>query len=269
MLTRVPAAPGRGPAVLHGGLPFRLAGGSFAVLPVTARCALAFAVQIDQPGGPAFRPFQRLSWTGRDPRQGTWTALGTDGMPAADVAGEYAAVAALRESDPDRIALAVRFECSDSDATLCPGEVAWSADDGRTVLVHLPQLDVAPLPADAPWPGPELGFASEAVRVAEDGSTWASESTAGRRSSLGSVAPVAEAAGLRRRRVHWRRLCAWDAEDWTASPPETLALTQRGRLDVDVQHGLLALSAYEPPLAWPPGPEGAVPPSVTTIGSVG
>ena len=52
----------------------------------------------------------------------------------------------------------------------------------------------------APWPTEAtFGFASEAVRVGEDGSTWASESTAGRRVSLGEVAPIAEAAGLRRR----------------------------------------------------------------------
>ncbi len=265
MLARVPAAPGRGPAVLHGALPLRLAGGAFAQLPATARCALAFAVQVEQPGGPAFRPFQRLSWTGRDPRTGTWTALGADGLPAADVAAEYAAVAGLREADPDRVALAARFECADSGATLCPGEVAWSADDGRTVLVHLPQLDVAPLPAGAEWPAePVFGFASAAVRVAEDGSTWDSDSTAGRRVALGAVAPIAEAAGLRRRRVRWRRLCAWEAEDWSATPPETLALTGRGRLDVDVAHGLFAFAAEEPPQAWPPDADGAAPPTVTT-----
>ena len=51
------------------------------------------------------------------------------------------------------VALAVRFECSDSDATLCPGEVAWSADDGRTVLVHLPQLSRTRLD---PWLSPPM-----------------------------------------------------------------------------------------------------------------
>ena len=268
MLARVPAAPGRGPAVMHGALPLRVdAAGAFTQLPATAHCALAFAVQVERPGGASFRPFQRLSWTGRDARQGTWTALGADGVPvgADDVAAEYAEIAALRDENPERVALAVRFECSDSVATLCPGEVAWTADDGRTVLVHLPQLPVAPLAADAAWPAePTFGFASEAVRVAEDGSTWASASSAGRRVSLGTVAPIAEAAGLRRRQVRWRRLCAWDAEDWSASPPETLALTGRGRLDVDVRGGLFAVSADEPPQSWPPGPDGTAPPSVTT-----
>jgi len=269
MLNRVPAAPGRGPAVMHGALPLRRTGAGLVKIPVTSECALAFAVQVEDPGGPAFRPFQRLSWTGRDPRLGTWTALDSDGQPVlpAAFAEEYADVAAQREADPDSVALAVRFECSDSGATLCPGEVAWSADDGRTVLIHLPQLDAEPLPAGAPWPTEAtFGFASEAVRVGEDGSTWASESTAGRRVALGDVAPIAEAAGLRRRRVRWRRLCAWDNEDWDASPPETLAPTQRGRLDVDVLHGLFAFSADEPPQRWPAGAGlgAALPPNVTT-----
>ena len=267
MLNRVPAAPGRGPAVMHGALPLRRTGGGLAEVQLTADCALAFAVQVEDPGGPAFRPFQRLTWTGRDPRAGTWTALDRTGRPvgAADIAAEYFDVAARRDADPDRVALAVRFECSEAGATLCPGEIAWSADDGRTILVHLPQLDAEPLAAGAAWPAEAVfGFASEAFRVGEDGSTWASESTAGRRVALGDVAPIAEAAGLRRRRVRGRRLCAWDNEDWTASPPQTLAPTQRGRLDVDVQHGLFAFSADEPPQPSPAGPGAAVAPSVTT-----
>ncbi|MDX6512052.1 MAG: hypothetical protein QOE36_1556, partial [Gaiellaceae bacterium] len=268
MLNRVPAAPGRGPVVMHGALPLRRTGTGLGEIPTTAECALAFAAQLEVPGGAAFRPFQRLSWTGRDPRSGTWTALDREGQPvgADEVAAEYAAVAAQREADPERVALAVRFECSEAGATLCPGEIAWSADDGRTVLIHLPQLDAEPLAAGAPWPAEStFAFASEAVRVGDDGSTWASESTAGRRVALGAVAPIAEAAGLRRRRVHWRRLCAWTREDWTASPPQTLALTRSGRLDVDVLHGLFAFAAEEPPQSWPAGPAGgaAVPPNVT------
>jgi hypothetical protein len=267
MLNRVPAAPGRGPAVMHGALPLRMMAGGLADVPLTSSCALAFAVQTEVPGGPTFRPFQRLAWTGRDPRSGTWTALDRNGqaVDADAVAAEYAKVAAQRDADPDRIALAVRFECSESGATLCPGEAAWSADDGRTVVIHLPQLDTEPLEAGAAWPTETTyGFASEAVRVGEDGSTWASESTAGRRVSLGEIAPIAQAAGLRRRLVSGRRLCGWDGEDWDASPPETLALTRRGRLDVDVLHGLFAFSADEPPQVWSDGPGGAVPPNVST-----
>ncbi|HEY5880202.1 MAG TPA: phage tail protein [Nakamurella sp.] len=266
MLNRVPAAPGNGPTVLHGSRPLLQTGAGFAQLPPAADCALAFAAQLENPGGPVFRPFQRLSWTGRDPRSGTWTAVDRNGLPvgADRLADEYAAVAAQREADPDRVALAVRFECSAAGATLCPGEIAWCADDGRTVLIHLPQLDAAAVPAGTSWPAaPGFAFASAGVRVAEDGSTWASTSTAGARVALGEVAPIAEAAALRRRRVHGRRLCAWDQEDWD-SPPQTLPLTERGSLDIDVIHGLFAFSADEPPQVRPTGPGGgAVPPSVT------
>jgi len=268
MLNRVPAAPGRGPAVLHGAVPLKNTSGGIVDISSGTRCALSFAVQLEHPGGPVFLPFQRLAWTGSDPRQATWSALDVHGqvVAPADIAAAYAAVAQLRDDDPDRIALAVRFECADSGATLCPGEVAWTADDGRTVLVHLPQLDADPLDADPPWPTEAtFGFASAPVRVAEDGSTWASDSTASRRASLGDIAPIAEAAGLRRRRVHGRRLCAWDNEDWNASPPETLALTPAGRLDVDVMHGLFALSADEPPQAWPAPEAGGGPPAPPSV----
>lgn len=268
MLNRVPAAPGRGPAVLHGAHALRRVADGFDALPAATACALAFAVQIEAPGGARYRPFQRLSWTGEDPAGGSWTALDAAGaaVGAAGVAQEYAAVARLRADDPDGVALAVRFECADPAATLLPGEVAWSADDGTTLLVHLPQLAAAALAPPHPWPlQAPLAVASAPVRVAEDGSTWAADSTAGRRASLGAVAPIAGAAGLRRRRVRWRLLCAWDREDRSASPPAILEETAPGRLDIDVTHGLFAMAAGEPPQAWPPGPgAGPPPPSVTT-----
>ena len=268
LLNRVPAAPGRGPAIMHGATVLRRVGAGFDTIPALARCALTFAVQIEQPGGARFRPFQRLGWDGPDPAGAEWTPLDANGVPVGATAGatEYAAVARLRDENAARVALAVRFESSNGSASLCPGEVAWTTDDGRTVLIHLPQLDVAPIPADDPWPaGGPGGFASVPVRIADDGSTWASDSTAGRRQSLGAIAPIASAVALRRRRVRGRRLCAWDNEDWTASPPETLALTAAGRLDVDVEHGLVAMSAEEPPQEWPSGPAGlGQPPNVTT-----
>jgi hypothetical protein len=265
MLTRVPAAPGRGSAVMHGALPLQRTAGGIEGLQAGSACALSFAVQVEGPSA-RFRPFQRLTWTGSDPRQGTWIALNQAGRAiAADAAARrYAQIADLRETDADRIALAVRFECSQTGATLCAGEIAWSSDDGSTVLIYLPQLDAEPA-AGRGWPTePPFEHVSDPVRVAEDGSTWASDSTANRRVSLGAVAPIAEAAGLRRRRVRWRRLCAWDREDWSASPPETLAPTRPGRLDVDVEHGLFAFAAEEPPQAWPAGPTGERPPSVST-----
>ncbi|SHN13508.1 hypothetical protein [Cryptosporangium aurantiacum] len=262
LLSRVPSASGRGPAVLHGAAPIRRVGDDFADVAGSARCALAFAMQIDAPGTPDFRPFQRLAWSGGDPRSGTWTALDRAGRPVA-AADEFPLVAAERDANPGRVALAVRFESSDPAATLCPGEVAWTGDDGQTVLIHLPQLDAAPRPPDDGW-ATEAVFAaaSDAVRVGVDGSTWASRSTADRRASLGDVAPIAGAAALRRRRVHGRRLCAWDREDPSATPPRLLALTPPGHLDVDVEHGLFAFCADEPPQTWPDGVP-PVPPSVT------
>ncbi len=268
LLNRVPAAPGRGPAVMHGATVLRRVGVGFDDVPAATECALTFAAQIEHPGGAQFRPFQRLSWNGPDASGATWTALDDDGAPvgAAEGASQYAMVARLRDENQARVALAVRFESSAGSATLCPGEVAWTTDDGRTVLIYLPQLDVAPIPGGDPWPtGGSLGAASVPMRVADDGSTWASDSTAGRRQSHGAVAPIASAVTLRRRRVRGRRLCAWENENWTASPPEFLALTPAGCLDVDVEHGLFAMSADEPPQAWPIGPAGiGQPPNVTT-----
>lgn len=267
MVTRVPAAPGRGPAVLHGLTPLHRSGSGYQLLAETARCALSFAVQLEQPGGAGFRPFQQLTWTGRDPRTATWSALDASGAPvdAGSVAAQYAEVARLGEANPGQVSLVVRFECSDVAASSCPGEVAWTADDGMVVLIHLPQLDVAELPPFPDWPG-TLGIASEPLRVGVDGSTWASESTQGRRMSLSAIAPIAQASAVRRRQVRWRRLCAWDAEDPTASPPALLAFTPAGRLNVDVAHGLFAFSADEPPQSWPSGPPGGplpIPPAVT------
>ena len=161
----------------------------------------------------------------------------------------------------------MRFECSLESATLCPGR--GRLEPPRTAarsLIHLPQLDAEPLGRDRRWPT-EAPYtsASEAIRVAEDGSTWASESTAERRLSLGNVAPIAEAAGLRRRRVHGRRLCAWDNEDWTASPPETLAATKPGRLDVDACTACSRSAADEPPQHWPAQTGAGAPPPPPSV----
>jgi hypothetical protein len=266
MLDRLPSAPGCGPAVMHGARPVRrTAAGGFASVAAATRCALSFAMRTEVPGGASYRPFQRLSWTGSDPRTAVWSIIAVDGTPATSGVAEYAAVAGTRAADPEAVALAVRFECSQAGATLTPGEVAWTTDDGRTVLIHLPQLDAEAPPAVVRWPTPaDSSVVSDPVRVAEDGSTWAGDSTARRRVALGAVAPIAEAAGLRRRRVRWRRLCGWDDEDWMSSPPAVVPPTESGRLDVDVAHGLFALSADEPPQSWTPDAAGDTPPSVTS-----
>jgi hypothetical protein len=266
-ITSVPSAPGRGPAVAHGCMPIRVtAGGSFAPVLAGTQCALTFAMQVESAGGATFRPFQRLSWTGANPLTGHWSVLDRSGLPvsSAHAALEYARLAREREALAGSFALAVRFECTPAGVSLCPGEVTWSGDDGQTVLIHLPQLAAVAVGPGGEWPAdPLFTAASEAVRVGQDGSTWASKSTAGRRVSMGLIAPIGQAAGLRRRVVHARQLCAWENEDWMASPPQIVAPTDAGRLDVDVLHGLFAFADTEPPQDWPPGPGGALPPNVT------
>jgi hypothetical protein len=262
-------APGRGPAVLHGARVVRRTGNGYADIAAGAACALSFALRLDRPNGPVFHPIQRLAWTGADPVGATWAALDDAGLPlaAADTQARISAIAELADAEAGHAVVVVRFESSVGQASCCPGEVAWTTDDGRTLLVHIPQLDAEP-DAGGSWPAdPAYTAASDLVRLAADGSTWASDSTALARLSLGDVAPLAAPTGLRRRRVHPRTLCAWDHEDPTASPPLVLAPTEPGRLDVDVSHGLFALSALDPPRPWPDGPVGGPPPPATvTVG---
>lgn len=263
-------APGRGPAVLHGLRVLRPGAGGPVDVAASARCALTFALQLERPGGAVFRPFQRLAWTGPDPASAGWQPVDDAGLglPAAGLADRWAEIARLAHEHAGRAAVAVRLESSAAGASGCPGEVAWSSDDGRTTLAHLPQLGTEPGGAGAAWPiDPALPEASEPVRIATDGSTWASGSTALRRMSLGDVAPMAGPSALRRRRVHRRVLCGWDHEEPGATPPLLLSATEPGRLDVDVAHGLFAISAADPPRPWPPGPAGGPPaPATVTVG---
>ncbi|MFB4317349.1 phage tail protein [Actinomadura sp. 21ATH] len=268
MLNRAPA-PGRGPAVLHGLRAVRRAGG-YTDAAASARCALAFALRLERPGGAEFRPFQRLAWTGPDPAGATWTALDDAGLdlPAARIAARAEEIARLARDEAGRSALAVRFESSSPGASSWPAEVAWTTDDGRTVLVHLPQFDTAAIAAGDPWPtDPAYTQAAEPVRVGADGSTWAGGSTVLKRMSLHDIAPIAGPVALRRRRVRRRVLCGWDAEDPAASPPLLLAPVAPGHLDVDVARGLFALNATEAPRPWPQGPAGGPPaPGPITVG---
>ena len=262
-------APGRGPLVLHGARVVQRTASGYAAIAAGAACALGFALRLDRANGPVFHPVQRLAWTGADPVGATWAVLDDAGLPlaAADTQARISAIAELAEAEAGHAVIVARFESSVSRASCCPGEVAWTTDDGRTLLVHLPQLDAGP-GGGGSWPSdPAYTAASDLVRVAADGSTWAGGSTALARLSLGDVAPLAAPAGLRRRRVHPRTLCAWDNEDPMASPPLMLAPAEPGRLDVDVTHGLFALSAADPPRPWPDGPLGGPPPPATvTVG---
>ncbi len=268
MLNRVPAAPGRGPAVMHGALPLRRTGGRPRRRSADEPCALAFAVQVEEPGGPAFRPFQRLAWTGRDPRSGTWTALDrrrAAGRRRRRRRGVRRRRRAARgRPRPRRPGRAVRVLGGRRDALPGRGRLERRR---RAHGAHPP----APARRGAARRRRARGrrrrrSASRArrcasARTARPGPrtrppTGASRSARSRRSPRRRACGAGACAG--------RRLCAWDREDWTASPPETLAPTRRGRLDVDVLHGLFAFSADEPPQAWPAGPGATIPPNVTT-----
>lgn len=263
-VSRVPSAPGRGPALMHGGATRVELSGSVVAAPVGTRCALAFAARFAALGQVNYVPFQRLTWRSGVPGSEAWSALDADGAPLApeDLRSRYAAIAALRADGADEIALSVRFECEAEGVTLAPSEVAWSTDDGQSLLIHLPQATSAALAGS--WAAAaDLPFSGEPSRVGQDGSTWDADSTAVNRRAYGAVAPLTDAVPLLRRSPRWRRLCAWRAEDWGALPPLTVALTESGRLDVDVDHGLFAMSSDDPPQAWPPDADGVAPPSVT------
>lgn len=267
MTNRLPGAVARGPAIMHGATVLRTVGSGFDFVAGTVDCALVFAAQIRNPGGATYRPFQGLLWSGSDPTTARWVGLDEVGSAASAsaVTANRATIAQMRDEDPGALSLAARFLTSDGAGLMCPGEIAWTTDDGRTILIHLPQLAVGTVRASDTWPGAaDLGFASEPIRVADDGSTWAADSTARLRFSMGSIAPTAGTATLQRRRVNGRRLCAWQNEDWSASPPQILAPTERGFLDVDVEHGLFSMSADEPAQQWPESVEGLRPPSVTS-----
>ena len=268
LVDRAPA-PGCGPVVLHGAQVVQRAGSGYADLAADVACSLAFALRLDRPNGPVCRPFQRLAWTGADPGDATWVALDDAGLPlaAVDTPARIASIAELADTEAGHAVLVVRFESAADQASCCPGEVAWTTDDGRTLLVHLPQLDAGPAMAGS-WPqDPTYSAVSALVRIGLDGSTWAGDSTALARLSLGDVAPLAGPTALRRRRVHRRTLCGWDNEDPTASPPLLVPATEPGHLDVDVSHGFFALSALDPPRPWPAGPVGSPPPPATvTVG---
>jgi hypothetical protein len=231
------------------------------------RSALLFAARQGVPGGAVFRPFQALRWTGPTPAGATWVVLDENGQEVTGGArargAAYAAVTELRDAAPGLVALTVLYASDDPQAVLPPTEVAWTGDDGHTVLIHLPEL-VAGEAGPAPWPvDPVFTAASAAVRVAADGSTWAHDAMVRRRASMGFVAPIAGSATLRRRVLGARLLCPWRNEIPAASPPQLLAATPPGRLDIDPGFGLAACAWNEPPPVSPPGPDGASPAAVT------
>lgn len=241
------AAPGAAPAVLHGGGSVTEIAGTFVPAAVGVNSSLVFALTYFADGR-RFEPMLRIVWTGSDPTTATWEAVGADGQSAdgggnpIEPAARFAELAAVAGGRPADLGLAVRFQSSVADARLAASEVAFTAVDGRTVLIHLPDLAVEAVNPDPAWPtgGVPFTVASVAVTVGRDGSTWRAGTTINTRRATGAIAPIGAAAALRRRRVRGRSLCQWRNE----SPPAIMhAATPAGALDIDVAHGLFAFNA--------------------------
>ena len=258
-------APAAAPAVLHGG--DVLHQNSTGSLPAGETAALVFALSYFA-GTRRFDPMLRLVWDGPDPRTATWAAVDAAGVPlaAAALPARFATLGAVLSAAPSDLALSVRFECSMASAILTPAEVAFTAYDGRAVLIHLPELLASDTLEAAPdgtafWPrGPApLARHSRAVQVGMDGSTWVAGTTTLARKSLGPAAPLLEPRPMRRREAARRRLCPWQNE----TGPDVLAPTLPGRLDVDPHFGLFALNSGDGIVPHPPSPGIAAPAPVT------
>jgi hypothetical protein len=215
----------------------------------------------------------RLTWAGSDPRGAVWEGVDSAAQPlaAADLAARFRALAAtLAEGRPD-LALALRFESPVAGAVLTPGEVAFTAVDGRAVLIHLPQLAASETAQSNPngtglWPrGPApLARHSIGVQVGADGSTWLAGSNILLRRSLGQAVPLPGPRHIQRRELGWRRLCPWQNE----TPGNVLEPTRAGRLDIDPRFGLFALHTADGIVPHPGGPT-PPPPPVTVDMQVG
>jgi hypothetical protein len=260
-LTAIPNAPGRGPAILHGGRVVVPAAGTFDDIGAGDESALVFALRTGA-ALPAFHPFLRLSWTGPSPLNAVWTAI-DDAAAVTPLDARLSAIALIREQNPGDVRLLVRLECDQADARLTPCEIAWPGYDGRNTLAYLPELVAEAVNPNVVWPaGAGVVGISTAAALAEDGSSWDETMLANRRRSSGRYAPMREYAAPRRRRVRYRRLCAWDNE---VPPLQMLPGTPDGQLDVDVEHGLFAMSVNEAIQPYPDGAGGGPPPSLTVM----
>ena len=264
------AAPGAGPLVLHGGRVLTDAGGgNLQPAPAGVTSALIFALTFFA-NGREYAPMLRLIWTGDDPSTATWAPLGPDGLtvdPASnpiEVGPRYEDLAEIVREGRVGLALAVRFESSDTTAILSPAEVAFVAADGRTVLIHLPSMPVSTPNPDPALPSDTGVFQAQSgtLSVGRDGSTWRVGTPQIARRAAGAVAPLRAPAVMLRRVVHGRSLCQWRNE----VPPGLMhATTPDGRLDIDVAHGLFSMSAAEPPQQHPIGPDGSAPDSLSVV----
>lgn len=255
-ITRIPASSGRGPAILHGG--HVLDDATLEPIGPASSCALEFAVRSIDAGTVKFRPMVRLGWLGSDPSTATWTALDDEGEPT-DVDLRFAELAIWRDTGPNGLRLTLRFVGSEA-TRMAPSELAWTAHDGRTTLIHLPEQRAVAAPDPIEWPTTAVyQVVSIQYEPAQDGSCWMAGAGLARVAE-GQIAPLQPYAIHQRRRLRWRKLCPWKNE----TPGDRLAATPPGWLDVDVEHGLFALALSEPPQHWPAGPASApIPPNIT------
>lgn len=240
-------APHTAPVILHGAQALHPSGNS--LLPAADTSALVFAISFAALGR-QFRPMLRLVWNGGDPTAAVWEPLEANAAVAANLParlGELAAIVATRPAD---LSLSLRFESERANALMTPGEVSFTAYDGRAVLIHLPELRAND--TDLNWPrGPApIAAHSVAVQLGQDGSTWTAGTNLLRRRASGQSAPLAAPVAMQRRLVRWRNLCPWQNE----TVGNVLDPAPPGRLDLDPEFGLFAISAAEPPQAHPPGP---------------
>ena len=256
------AAPGAAPVPVHG-LEVLQPGGT-ALVGGAARSALVFALTWFA-GVRQFDPMLRLTWAGPDPRTALWEAVDAQSLPlpANALSLRFQALAARLAEGRADLALAVRFESEVAGALLAPGEVAFTAVDGRAVLIHLPELAASETAeADAAggslWRRGPLPLVqhSVAAQVGADGSCWLAGTNRALRRATGSAVPLAAPIQIRRRIPAWRRLCPWQNE----GGGNVLDPTPPGRLDIDPRFGLFAMATADGIVGHPAGPVPPPPP---------
>ncbi|HND33317.1 MAG TPA: hypothetical protein PLA94_25135, partial [Myxococcota bacterium] len=241
-LRLVTVAPGRGPALLHGGVMVDQSGSSYVTAPGAAIATLVFALRLKAALPVQIRPFLRMIWPQASPQMAEVQVL-SDQAQAVPAAARLAVVAAWAEQHAGKLELLVRFESAGSKRMLGPTELAWSRSDGEVVPLHLPQLRVQAGAGVAGWPA-TLQHVSPPVCVHDDGSTRDATTGDLLRMAVGAVAPIFGEIPLLRRQLKVRRLCPWFQESPTQQHPPTAARC----LEIDPEHGLFALA--EAPVTW-------------------
>ncbi|MDB4930681.1 MAG: hypothetical protein JWM10_3165 [Myxococcaceae bacterium] len=260
-MTALPPPLGQGPAFVHAARALVDETG------VQAEGLMRLVFARADPEGRVPETFMSLSWNAAaDPvTTATWEVLDAEGEEITDrneVLERWKNIAAQGSG-----ACALWLECETAGIVLPPCELAFTDAHGQAVLLCVPELTSFDRPESFMFPS-EADAVSEAFQVMRDGSTRGigggdeGEGEAagegedkGGRYALGPVIPLPGPATVRRREVRGRRLCAWRNE--TAGVQ--LDATESGRLDVDAEHGLFAMSLDDavpnyltPGTAWPP-----------------